>query len=231
MNAITFDINGAVWLGYDKGLYMSANPASLIEGGENTVLTQVKVPRNDGTNLADYLLNDVPVKCITIDGGNRKWIGTSGLGAYLVSADGLETIQHFTSDNSPLINDYIYDIKINGITGEVFFATDAGLCSFIGDATDPVEKFDKDLVKVYPNPVRPEYHGNIAIRGLMNNSDVKIVSASGKLVNQGISVGGEYKWDGHLRGGKECASGIYYILATDEEGNNGVVGKFLVVRE
>lgn len=232
MNCLCFDLNGALWLGYDKGLFMVSNPSGLLTSTDSyTTLTQVKVPRNDGTNLADYLLNEVPVKCITIDGGNRKWIGTSGMGVYLVSADGIETIAHFTKDNSPLIDDNIYDIAVDGETGEVYIATDGGLCSYIGDATDPVASFDKDLVKVYPNPVRPDYNGRIVIRGLKYDSHVKIVNAAGRLVNEGTSVGGEYTWDGRLQGGKRCASGIYYILATDEEGKNGVVGKFLIVRE
>ena len=153
------------------------------------------------------------------------------MGVYLVSADGIETIAHFTKDNSPLIDDNIYDIAVDGETGEVYIATDGGLCSYIGDATDPVASFDKDLVKVYPNPVRPDYNGRIVIRGLKYDSHVKIVNAAGRLVNEGTSVGGEYTWDGRLQGGKRCASGIYYILATDEEGKNGVVGKFLIVRE
>ena len=231
MNCMCFDLNGALWLGYEVGLFVSYNPYQMIQESGYPTLTQVKVPRNDGTNLADYLLNSVPIKCITIDGGNRKWIGTEGQGVYLISADGLETIAHFTKETSPLINNDVYDIKINGETGEVFFATNGGLCSYMGDATDPVKDFDKDLVKVYPNPVRPEYDGPIVIRGLKYNSYVKIVNASGKLVHEGTSVGGEYKWDGRLQNGKKCGSGIYYILAVDEDDKDGVVGKFLVVRQ
>ncbi len=230
MNCMCFDHDGALWLGYEVGLFVSYNPYSMIQESGYPVLTQVKVPRNDGTNLADYLLNGVSIKCITVDGGNRKWIGTEGQGVYLISADGLETIAHFTKETSPLVDNDVYDIKINGETGEVFFATNAGLCSYMGDATDPVSSFDKDLVKVYPNPVGPEYTGNIVIRGLKYNSNVKIVNASGRLVHEGTSVGGEYKWDGCLQNRKRCGSGIYYILASDEDGKNGVVGKFLIVR-
>lgn len=231
MNCLCFDLDGTLWMGYDKGVFISTDPQALATSSEaRPVLTQIKVPRNDGTNLADYLLSEVPVSCITIDGGNRKWIGTSGYGVYLVSSDGLETIAHYTTDNSPLIDDFIYDIKVNGATGEVYIATSSGLCSVVGDATDPVAKFDKDLVKVYPNPVRPDYNGKITIRGLMRDTDVKIVNAAGKLVNQGTSVGGEYTWNGRLAGGKPCASGIYYILGSDADGDSGVVGKFLIVR-
>ena len=231
MNCLCFDLDGTLWMGYDKGVFISNDPQALATSSEaRPVLTQIKVPRNDGTNLADYLLSEVPVSCITIDGGNRKWIGTSGYGVYLVSSDGLETIEHYTTDNSPLIDDHIYDIKVNGATGEVYIATSSGLCSVVGDATDPVAKFDKDLVKVYPNPVRPEYNGNIVIRGLMRDTNVKIVNAAGKLVHEGTSVGGEHTWNGRLSTGKPCASGIYYILASDADGKNGVVGKFLIVR-
>ncbi len=231
MNCLCFDLDGTLWLGYEVGLFASYNPSNLFSNSGNPTLTQVKVPRNDGTNLADYLLSQVPIKCIAIDGGNRKWIGTEGQGAYLISADGMETIAHFTKENSPLTDNDIYDIKINGETGEVFFATNAGLCSYLGDATDPVASFDKDLVKVYPNPVGPDHVGSIVIRGLKYDSNVKIVNAAGKLVNEGTSVGGEYKWDQRVTGGKKCGSGVYYILAADAEGKNGVVGKFVVIRD
>ncbi len=223
------DLDGAIWLGCDRGLFVCYDKSQVFS--DNFYLTQIKVPRQDGSNLADYLLSGVDVKCIAIDGGNRKWIGTSGSGVFLVSADGLETLEHFTSENSPLISDNINDIVINGQNGEVFIATDAGLVSYMGDATDPATSFDEDKVVVYPNPVRPDYVGNIHVTGLMYNSDVKIVNAAGYLVNRGTSVGGQYSWNGRLSSGKRCANGIYYVLATDEDGKKGVVAKFLMVTE
>ena len=228
-SCMTEDVDGYMWVGCSSGIFVSYAPANVFNN--DFYFTQVKVPRNDGTNLADYLLSEVPIKCITIDGGNRKWIGTNGSGVFLVSADGLETIEHFTTENSPLISDDIYDIQINGETGEVFIATDAGLVSFFGDATDPAASLDKNNVLVYPNPVRPEYAGNISITGLAYDTNVKIVNAAGKLVNEGTSVGGEYTWNGRLASGKKCTSGVYYVLAADSEGKKGVVTKFLMVRE
>lgn len=226
---ITEDLDGAMWFGSESGLFMTATPTEVFNSDFR--VTQIKVPRNDGSNLADYLLSEVPVKCIAIDGGNRKWIGTNGQGVYLISADGLEQLAHFTTANSPLISDGIYDIAIDGKTGEVYFATGAGLVSYHGDATDPAASLEEDNVKVYPNPVRPEFNGNIVITGLAYNTNVKIVNASGRLVNEGTSVGGEYRWNGCLSSGQRCASGIYYVMATDESGNKGVVSKFLMVKE
>ena len=218
-----------MWVGCDRGVFVTYSPQQVFDS--DFYFTQIKVARNDGSNLADYLLSEIPIKCITVDGGNRKWIGTSGSGVFLVSADGQETIHHFTTDNSPLISDDINDIAINGETGEVFIATSAGLLSYRSDAFDPEPSFDKNRVKVYPNPVRPDYDGNITVTGLMYNSDVKIVNAAGRLINQGTSVGGAYTWNGRLAGGRRCANGIYYVLATDEEGNKGIVTKFLIVNQ
>ncbi len=227
-NCIAEDLDGNIWFGTDKGPFVTYSPEDVFDNG--FYFTQVKIPRNDGTNLADYLLSDVNITCITIDGGNRKWMGTSGNGVYLLSSDGIEMIEHFTTENSPLISDNIESIAIDGSTGEVFFGTDAGLVSYLGTATDPAGSLSDDNIKVYPNPVRPEYTGRIYITGLMRDTDVKIVSASGYLVNSGTSVGGEYTWDGKNKGGKRVASGVYYVLAADVEGNSGAVAKILVIR-
>ncbi|MBR1521365.1 MAG: Por secretion system protein [Bacteroidaceae bacterium] len=222
------DANGAMWIGTNEGVFVSYDPSQVFQN--DFILSQVKVARNDGSNLADYLLSGVAVKCIAIDGGNRKWVGTLNNGVYLISADGQETIEHFTTENSPLISDEINDIAINGETGEVFIATTKGLCSFHGDATDPAVRMKSSNLKVFPNPVRPEYQGNVHITGLMYNSNVKIVSAAGKLVTEGTSVGGEFSWNCCYKTGRRVGSGIYYALCTDEEGDNGAVAKILIIK-
>ena len=228
LNCIAEDISGRIWIGTNQGIFYIEDPTTIYN--TNFTYTQPKVPRNDGTNYADYLLNQVTVKCITVDGCNRKWIGTSGNGVYLVNEDGTEILQHFTTSDSPLISDDIYTIAIDGRTGEVFFGTVDGLCSYMSDYSDPVSDFDKDLVKVYPNPVRPEHTGDIQITGLQNDSYVKIISANGRLIHSGTSVGGKYTWDRSRNGGGNASSGIYYILATDKNGEEGVAGKFLIVK-
>lgn len=224
----TEDADGAMWIGTSSGLFVTYDPSQVFN--PDFTLSQVKATRNDNTGLADYVMNEIGVKCIAIDGGNRKWIGTVDNGVYLLSADCQETIKHFTADDTPLISDEINDIAINGQTGEVFIATSKGLCSYMGDATDPSSEMKSDNLKVFPNPVRPEYQGNVHIRGLMLNSTVKIVSASGKLVAEGQSTGGEFSWNCCYKTGKRVASGIYYALCTDEEGNHGACAKILIIK-
>lgn len=221
------DLSHNIWLATDAG-------PILIEKKETTkespVLTQVKIPRNDGTNFADYLLGGVSISSIAIDGGNRKWFGTSYNGVYLISEDNMEEIHHFTSSNSPLLSDNIESIAINNTTGEVFFGTDKGLCSYMSNASKPNEKMTKDNVWAYPNPVKPDYKGLITITGLAFQADVKIVTSNGILVNQGISNGGSYTWDGRNMKGEKVASGIYMVETATNEGNQGTVCKIAIIR-
>lgn len=228
MHCAVEDLNGAIWIGTNLGPFVTYEPKNIFN--KDFYFTQCKVPRNDGTNYADYLLSEINVRCIAVDGGNRKWIGTAGNGVYLVNEDGSEILEHFNTENSPLISNTVYSIAIDGSTGEVFFATENGLVSYMSNATDPEETFHKNLVKAYPNPVNPDFAGNVIITGLMRDSDVKIVNAAGKLVKEGKSIGGEFTWNRQTADGKQAASGVYYVLATDSEGTKGVATKFLIVR-
>ncbi len=226
--AIAEDLDGTMWFGTEHGLFTSFDPENIFNAKYQ--FTQIKINREDGTGLADYLLNGVKVTCVAVDGANRKWIGTGGDGLYLISADGQQTLQRFTKSNSPLISDNINDIEINGETGEVFFSTDQGLCSFISDAVDPQSELDKNNLKVYPNPLRPEDRRLIRVTGLAFNTNVKIANAAGKLVYEGTSNGGEFTWNCRTTAGKQVASGVYYILATDENGKKGASAKVLIVK-
>ena len=220
--------NGDVWVTTTIGPLLLSRSA--IDNPETAVFTQVKVPRNDGTNLADYLLSGIDVTCMAIDGGGRKWFGTKANGVYLISADNMTQVKHITSSNSLLLSDNILSIAINNATGEVFFGTDKGLCSYMSDATTPSDQPSEDKTYAYPNPVKPGYTGPITIIGLSMNADVKIVTTNGVLVVAGISNGGSFVWNGKDQFGKPVASGVYMVESADEDGNNGVVCKVAIVR-
>lgn len=224
INQIAEDRNGNIWMATSSGpLYIT--PSDLQTG----IFTQHKVARNDGTNLADYLLSDIVTRCIAIDGANRKWIGTSS-GVFLVSDDCNELVHHFTTDNSPLLSNVVLDVLVDPNSNVVYFATDNGLCSYASDATEPVEAMDKDNVYAYPNPVTPDYSGQITIVGLSGNADVKIVTSNGALINQGRSNGGMYRWNGCDLNGRKVASGIYMVETATADGGKGVVCKIAIVK-
>ena len=225
--ALTEDHNGSIWVGTNTGVFVIDNPKEFFKEG---TFKQIKVPRNDGTGLADYLLSGTYIKSIEVDGANRKWIGTNDNGVYLISADGLETIHHFTTENSQLPSDCIESIAINGKSGEVFIGTDKGIASYMSDATRPEEKLENSNIYAYPNPVKADYSGNISIVGLTHDCNVKIVDANGFLINEGNSNGGMYSWNGRNQRGEKVASGVYYVLTYDSNGDEGVATKILITR-
>ena len=227
VRCVVEDLEQNIWVGTSMGLLLLEK--SEIENNGN-VFTQVKVPRNDGTNNADYLLANVDISSIAIDGGNRKWIGTLNNGVYLISADNMTQIHHFTTSNSKLLSNAVLSIAINPTSGEVFFATDKGLCSYVSDATAPNTEMTTDNVRAYPNPVEPGYSGPITISGLSLDADVKILTTNGVVVNQGRSNGGTYVWDGCDQKGRRVASGIYMVATATSKGEKGTVCKIAIVR-
>ena len=228
VQTIAEDHDGRIWVGTDIGLFVIDNPDDWFN--DDFRITQVKVPRNDGTNLADYLLYGMPIISITVDGANRKWIGTSGNGVYLVSASGQEILHHFTSENSPLLSNNVTSIAIHPRTGEVMMGTDGGLVSYQSDATSPSETLSEGTIQIFPNPVRPEYHGNVTITGLTTDADIKIVTSGGQLVATGTSMGGTWQWDGRNFSGGYAGSGIYYVLIATADGNTTIAGMLTVIR-
>lgn len=222
------DLEGMVWVGTSAGLFVIEDVTKVFD--KDFYFTQIKINRNDGSGLADYLFNDVAISCIAIDAANRKWIGTQANGAYLISADGQEMLHHFTTEDSPLLSNNVQSIAVHPGTGEVAFGTDKGICTFISDATTPEEELEKSNVVVFPNPVTPDYNGPIAIRGLVENSEVKIISTGGQLVWNGTSSGGTCTWNGVANNGKPVASGIYHVVANTPEGGKAIMTRIVIVR-
>ena len=225
-NCIAEDKEGNMWIGTDVGPFMIQES----EIGQSSVtFYQVKVPRNDGTNYADYLLNGVAINSIAVDGGNRKWFGTDGAGIFLISSDNLIQEKSFTTDNSKLLYNNISSIAINPQSGEVFFLSDNGLCSYQSNAVEPNEQMTKDNVIAYPNPVTPDYTGLVTITGLSYDADVKITTATGAIVAEGRSNGGMFNWNCCNKQGKRVASGVYMVITATSDGKKGTVCKIAII--
>lgn len=226
VHAIAEDNDKNMWICTDRGPFML--PSDQIYAS-SPIYNQIKVPRNDGTNYADYLLSGVDTRCIYIDKNNRKWFGTTSNGLYVIDSDNITTLAHFTSTNSELLSDNILSLAYNDLTGEYYIGTDKGLCSYIHHFADNSNGMTKDNVWAYPNPVRPDYSGAITITGLESGSTVKIVTSSGTLVNEGTANNGQYKWYGLDRDGRRVASGIYMVEIATSGGEKGVVCKIAIV--
>lgn len=228
VTAIAVDFDNEIWIGTDMGFAILYNSEGAFTAGPGQYNAQrIKL---DFEGNVEYLLGNIYVTDIEVDGGNRKWIASANSGLFLLSADGLEILQHITTENSALISNNILDIQFNNKTGELFIVTDKGLVSFRADATYQDETYSD--VQVFPNPVRPEYQGPITIQGIRYDSDVKVTDAAGNLVFQTTSNGGTATWNGKNLQGEDVKSGVYlFWTATNSSENKGrKIGKVLIIR-
>ena len=222
--AITEDLDGRIWVGTNSGVVVFYNPSAVLQFGADIDAQPVQVVDGEFVQL---LLASETVTCIKVDGANRKWMGTKN-GAWLFSEDGTKQIHYFNSSNSPLLANKINDIAINPENGIVYFATDNGIVSYRSDATKGYD-VNLDKVKVFPNPVKENYAGVIAIQGLVNNAEVKITDINGKIVFRTFANGGQANWDGKNFSGEKVNTGVYLVLATDDLGVETMVKKILFV--
>ncbi len=201
------DNDGVIWLGTEQGIGIISCAGYVTENACEA--EQICIDRKDGSGFCDNLLEDEIINCITVDAANRKWIGTNN-GLFLVSADGQKTIRYFSETNSPLLSNYIRALAINPENGDLFIGTGKGICSYRADATTTSDNTEEPYV--YPNPVREDYDGPIAVKGIPNNCNVKFVDLSGNLVYETTALGGQAVWDGKLINGERAATGVYFAL-------------------
>ena len=224
-----FDLDGQMWIGTNRGIFVLRDPDSFITDPD-PVFERIKIARDDYSGLADYLFSGVMTTAIYIDQGNRKWIGTLDQGVFLLSADGTETLEHFTSSNSPLPSDNILSITEDGRNGSLFFGTSLGMVEYGGQARDPEETLSESNILVYPNPVKPDFDGFVTITGLTEYSTVRIMSNSGRLVHVGTSNGGSYSWNLTDINGRPVPSGVYHAIITNQENNKSESTSITVIR-
>jgi hypothetical protein len=227
-SGITEDQRGTVWVGTSQGPILFYNPEKAVNDPDNFYCTRPILPNNDGTDEGHYLLELEQINTIAVDGANRKWLGTQLSGAYLLSETGMEILEHFTVENSPLISNTINKIAINPQTGEVFIATDQGLVSYMGNATEGKSSYKE--ARVYPNPVRPEFDNLVTVTNLIKDSNVRITDMRGNLIYQGLSKGGMFTWNCTNRSGERVKTGVYLVFAATPDGGEGVVTKITVIK-
>ena len=231
VTALVQDRQGQLWVGTNKGLKVIYNGYDAFAGGGAGQTSPVVCSNITITNgeFSEYLMAYESITAIAVDGANRKWVGTSSGGLYLISSNGMEQLEHFTAENSPLFSNKIVTLGIQPRTGEVYIGTDQGLQVYRSTATY-AESIPFDDIHAFPNPVRPGYDGPIAIKGFTRDALVHITDAAGHTVFSTQAFGGQAIWNGRTASGEPVASGVYYVFASDVEAGNRSVTKILVIR-
>lgn len=217
---------GTVWMSTSSDI-ITFDPKNLFDSAS---VKRIKVPRNDGTNLADYLLDGVTVTQIMADASGNKWFATRGAGIVCTNAEGREILRSYNSENSGLRGDVVYSMCHNPETNSLMISTDKGLCELFLSGAGGTDSGDE--VRAYPNPARPGYHGYVTIDGLPESAMVKIVDSAGALTKEcGMASGGEVKWDLTNLYFKRVPAGVYFIIASSGSDTDkwAKVGKVLVI--
>ncbi len=219
INDLVVDKRGDLWIGTSLGVNIISNLNTVPSSGSDKLrITSV------------FALRQQVINAIAVDALNQKWIGTNQ-GLLLVSTDGTSLIATLNSKNSPLLTDKILSIAIDENLGRVYVGTDQGLTSFDTPSVKPVASFSE--LFVYPSPfILNSGPNKLTIDGLIKDSEIKIISISGKLVNEFQSPGGRIAtWDGRDLNGNLVTSGVYIIVASDVDGNNVTTQKVAVLRQ
>jgi len=225
INCIEVDLDGDVWVGTSEGPVVFECGSSVFDascqGSKRKVLQD---------SIVAFLLENENINTIAVDGANRKWFGSRN-GIFVQSPSGEVEIFRYTIDNSPLFDNNVIDMKFDPETGEMFIATDKGLQSIRTETTSG-GRFHKNDIYAYPNPVRPDYIGPIAIKGLAQNSNVKITDIKGRLIYETTALGGQAIWDGNDFSGRRAAAGVYLVFSTSDasfDNPDTAVTKILIV--
>lgn len=227
VRTVEVDLDGDVWVGTAEGPVVFECGSSIFSG--NCKGSRRKV---DQDGIIYFLLASEVITSIAVDGANRKWFGTNNNGIYVQSSTGEFEIHHFSTENSPILDNVIQDIAIDPKTGEVWIASNGGLQVYRSDATLAKDQFTETPL-VFPNPVPHDYEGPIAISGLARDARYKITDLSGRLVYENFANGGQAIWDGRDYLGRKVASGVYLVFANttqDFETSDGLVTKIVVGR-
>ncbi len=202
---------GRVWMAGSFGLIWM-DPS---EGIENLTFETPKFYFRDEPNRREAFFENTCTTSIAKDSNGRKWVGTSGLGVVVISADGKTIEAIFNTSNSDIPSDFVTGIACDLETGIVMISTERGLAEFMpGGASYSAGKFES---KVFPEVVLPSNPTPVIISGIPSGCDIIIKNSKGETVrNLGLSTSGSIAWDTLDLEGNRCATDIYSVHAGDD---------------
>lgn len=225
ITAITTDQKGEVWVGTARGLVRYLFPDFVIKGNTN----ERRAEYLRSVNNDSILYRDLSVTSLAVNSANQKWVGTSNDGLLLLDENGNRTLRYFTSTNSPLTSNTIKSVAVSPNNGYVYIATENELLTYVDIPKIAVNKMKK--LTVYPNPFsysNPK-HTLAIIDGLVEKTTVRIVTTDGFLVDEIPAKSGRTSWKPSYSDNTRLSSGVYIVVAVDENGEQKGYGKLAII--
>ncbi|MDD8017795.1 MAG: two-component regulator propeller domain-containing protein [Bacteroidota bacterium] len=217
VQSIVLDKGGNLWMGTGAGVTIITNPTN---------------PTNRVSKVFQSYINDQSINCIAVDAQDNKWLGTKSRGVFVLSSDGTQLLQNYTAENTngQLIDNNILSLAFDKKKGIMYFGTEKGLSSL--EIAAIAAKPTLSTIDLSPNPVYLLTNSSVEIRGLVDESFIKILSVNGKVIKQfAAQGGGRAFWDCKDSDGRNVSSGIYIIVAHDRTGAQVASGKIAVIRK
>ena len=213
VTSLTLDNNGALWIGTAKGVAVISAP---------TAVTSTTIPFVRRVSA----LSAVQVNDIYVDALNYKWVATAA-GVFVLNEDGTEVLASISTSNSPLLNDNVRSVSVDGLTGRAWFGMFEGLSSVQTQSLAPKLTYD---LRCYPQPYRPGDGAQLIIDGLATDSDVRILTPGGSMIQALQTRGRQALWDGRDTEGRIAPPGVYIIHARSASTSEAAVAKIVVGR-
>ncbi len=162
------------------------------------------------------------ITALEFDPRGIVWIGAAnGLGR-VEQESGADTV--FKSRTSGLVADEITNLTLDPHTGDLYVATPSGLSVLRSGVTSLTSRIDQ--VVAYPNPFVIRSDHNTISFNFSGSGRVSWFTLAGELVAEHPT---SRAWTGLNQRGEPVASGVYFFVITDQDGNLGR-GKILLVR-
>lgn len=216
---LDIDSNQRVWLGTRNGVAYIPNAITI----NNSSSINAIVPIFQGRPL----LSEISVSQVKVAPDQTKWFGTEREGIWRFSDFGDELLEQFGKNNSPLVSNRIINLNLDPLSGELLIVQENAAYSYRGTSLESFESLER--LKIFPNPVRPEFNGELSIEGLVDFAHVKITSAAGRVVYSAQVRGGKTTWNLSALQGGRVQPGVYVVYVADESGRERVSGKFVVL--
>ena len=222
--SIVFDKDDELWImtadGIQRAAVSSNFPNRYFSRIDNAVLTSIPFAK----------------ECrIKVDNLNNKWITTVGYGVKVYTHNGvwLNDVEGFTAENSGLLSNTVLDIAFNNTEGLVYFATTKGISVYKSPYAVYGDNYQE--LKIFPMPYEIPSTRPMIIDGLLQESEVKIITLDGTFIRQlsyldGGVIGQQAFWDGKDHRGRYVSSGVYLCMVYTKEGDTSV-GKIAVIRK
>ena len=212
--ALAFDKQGTLWVGTIGGVNRIINPSAVMNNG-TPIFVNIRA------------LANLNVREIVVDALDNKWLATAS-GLFVVDPDGENVLQTITMDNSPLPTNNLYALAYDENSGKMYIGTDKGLYSVQTNAVKPIAVYD---MKVYPQPFDTKRNRLLTIDGLVENSDLRIVTVNGELVKSLKVNSRKMTWDGKNERGEDASPGVYLLYAVSSTNESTQVVKFAIVNK